>query len=101
MNISVMTKAAVLKSFSSSLSFSACRHGNEKVFELLLSLGTVTTARNKVGATPLHLACQFKHLNMVKVKKGFIKVPGRHKDTAHKGDFRNGAFVALKWKYFS
>ena len=46
---------------------SACRHGNEKVFELLLSLGAVTTSKNRVGATPLHLACQFKHLHMVKV----------------------------------
>ena len=25
----------------------------------------------------------------------------RHKDTAHKEDFRYGTFVSLKWKYFS
>ena len=30
-------------------------------------MGTVTTAKNKFGATPLHLACQFKHIIMVKV----------------------------------
>ena len=51
------------------LFLSACRHGNEEAFELLLSLGSVTTAKNKVGATPLHLACQFKHIIMVKVVK--------------------------------
>ena len=38
-----------------------------------MSLGSVTTAKNKVGATPLHLACQFKHINMVKVN--IFRVP--------------------------
>ena len=45
----------------------ACRYGNKKVVVSLLAKGASPCVRNAKGATPLHLACQFKQMDIVKV----------------------------------
>jgi len=47
--------------------FRACRYGNRKAFDFLISRGAVLAARNNYGSTPLHLASRFGRLDMIQV----------------------------------
>ena len=45
----------------------ACRYGNKKVAVTLLDRGCTPCLRNARGVTPLHLACQYRHMDIAKV----------------------------------
>ena len=45
----------------------ACRYGNKKATHILLDKGATPSVRNAKGITPLHMACQFNHFDIVKV----------------------------------
>ena len=57
------------------MSYRACRYGNQAAFDLLVSRGAVLTARGRTGVTPLHLACKFKRVDMIKVCINGLSVP--------------------------
>ena len=54
------------------LFFRTCRYGNYKAAQLILENGGTTAVRDSKGMTPLHLACQNKHLEVVKVQNHAI-----------------------------
>ena len=47
--------------------------GNKKIVVSLLAKGASPCVRNAKGATPLHLACQFKQMDIVKVSILYFK----------------------------
>ena len=50
----------------------ACRYGNKKVAVTLLDRGCTPCLRNARGVTPLHLACQYRHMDIAKVKTNYL-----------------------------
>ena len=48
--------------------YRACRYGNKKATHILLDKGATPSVRNSKGVTPLHMACQFNHVDIVKVR---------------------------------
>ena len=47
----------------------ATRFGKTSVVRVLLEKGASVTAINNSGSTPLHLACEYGHLEIVKVHR--------------------------------
>ena len=50
------------------LFFRAIRFGKISAVDALLEKGASVNVRNKFGSTPLHLACEYGHQNIVKVR---------------------------------
>jgi ankyrin repeat protein len=48
----------------------ACQYGHEKTVEILLKSKADANKSNKFGSTPLHIACQTKRTNIVKLLLG-------------------------------
>ena len=45
----------------------ATRFGKKKFVDILLDAGASVDVRNNFGSTPLHLACEYGHHDVVKV----------------------------------
>ena len=45
----------------------ACRFGKKKIVNILLEKGASVNEKNVFGSTPLHLACEYGDLDIVRV----------------------------------